>query len=435
MKKPSTKYLMVIGTLDTKGAETAFLRDCIHSFGWKTKIIDTGLLAPPAFAPDVTREEVASRVGRTVEELLSGEKDKVAAVNAMAQGALSIVEEGIQRREVGGVIALGGGVGTWLGTAVMRSLPLGLPKVMVSTIPFQDIRPIIGTKDIILFPSVADILGLNPLLRTILRQATAALAAMAGLPPQEETKKRVIGSTSLGITTPAVMASRRILEEHGYEMTCYHANGYGGRAFEEGIGNGMFSGVLDLTTHEITNQLFGGTCLAGEERLEAAARKGIPQLVAPGAVDVISKGPLETLTLEEKKRPHYRHSPFFTHVRVSSEEMGQVGEVMAKKLNMSQGPAIAAIPLRGFSDQNRPGGLFYDPEADGRFVLTLKKALSPKIRLIEIDAHINDEAFAVTACELLEEMMERSGGNNKAEQEGASIIAENHQIKQMGRAS
>ena len=413
MKKPSTKYLMVIGTLDTKGAETAFLRDCIHSFGWKTKIIDTGLLAPPAFAPDVTREEVASRVGRTVEELLSGEKDKVAAVNAMAQGALSIVEEGIQRREVGGVIALGGGVGTWLGTAVMRSLPLGLPKVMVSTIPFQDIRPIIGTKDIILFPSVADILGLNPLLRTILRQAAAALAAMAEIPSVEVRSKKVIGSTSLGITTPAVMASRRILEEHGYEMTCYHANGYGGRALEEGISSGMFSGVLDLTTHEITNQLFDGTCLAGEDRLEAAAKKGIPQVVAPGAIDVISKGPIETLNSEERKRPHYRHSPFFTHVRVSREEMRQVGGVMADKLNMSRGPAAVAVPLRGFSDRNRPGDLFFDPEADGEFILALRERLGPRVRLVEIDAHINDEIFALKACDLLIEIMETGVGSRR----------------------
>ena len=429
------RYLVILGTLDTKGPETAFLNQCLRSLGWETRIIDVGLLSPPAFTPDVTREEVAARAGKTIEGLLSEGKDKVTAVNAMAQGALSIVEEGIQRREVGGVIALGGGVGTWLGTAVMRSLPLGLPKVMVSTIPFQDIRPIIGTKDIILFPSVADILGLNPLLRTILRNAASGLAAMAGLPPQEETEKRVIGSTSLGITTPAVMTSRRILEDHGYEMTCYHANGYGGRAFEEGVRNGMFSGVLDLTTHEITNQLFGGTCLAGEDRLEAAARKGIPQLVAPGAVDVISKGPLETLTPEERKRPHYRHSPFFTHVRVSSEEMRQVGEVMAKKLNMSQGPAIVAIPLRGFSDQNRSGGLFYDPQADGQFVEALKRGLNAKVGVIEVNAHINDELFASKACELLEKMMEMSGGNSKAEREGASITTENNQTKQIGRAS
>ncbi|OGP88980.1 MAG: hypothetical protein A2156_04865 [Deltaproteobacteria bacterium RBG_16_48_10] len=410
MKSSSSKPLVIIGTLDTKGAETAFLRDRLHSLGWKTRVIDTGLLAPPAFKPEVPREEVAARTGKTIEELLSEGKDKVDAVNAMAQGALSILEEWLHRGEVGGVIALGGGVGTWLGTTVMRSLPLGLPKVMVSTLPFQDIRPILGTKDIVLFPSVADILGLNPLLRNILRNAASALAGMAGLPPAEETQKKVIGSTSLGITTPAILASRRILEENGYEMTCYHANGYGGRAFEEGISSGMFLGVLDLTTHEITNQLFKGTCIAGEDRLETAGRKGIPQLVAPGALDVISKGPIETLSAEERKRPHYRHSPFFTHVRVSHEQMRQVGEVMAKKLNLSQGPAAVAIPLRGFSDQNRPGGLFYNPEADGEFLTTLKKQLSSKVPIVEVDAHMNDEAFAVKACQLLERMMEAIGG-------------------------
>ena len=408
MKDRSPRYLVIIGTLDTKGVETAFLRDCIHSLGWRTKIIDTGVLAPPAFVPDITREEVLSRVGRTIEELLSTAKDKVAAVSAMAQGCFSIVAEQTQRGEVGGVIALGGGVGTWIGTEVMRSLPLGLPKVMVSTIPFPDIRPILGTKDIVLFPSVADILGLNPLLRTILRHAASALAAMAEHPFLEARSKKVIGSTSLGITTPAVMASRRILEEHGYEMTCYHATGYGGRALEEGIRSGMFTGVLDLTTHEITNQLLGGMSLAGEDRLEAAAREGIPQLVAPGGIDVISRGPLETLSPEERERPHYRHSPLFTHVRVSAEEMARVGEVMAKKLSLSKGPSAVAIPMLGFSDRNRPGGLFYDPRADGRFVEILKKGLDAKVRVIEVNAHINDEAFAAKACELLEEMMERT---------------------------
>ena len=401
------KYLVILGTLDTKGPETAFLRDCIHSLGWKTKIIDTGLLAPPVFTPDVTREEVASRVGKTVEELLTGEKDKVAAVNAMAQGALAIVEEGIRRREVGGVIALGGGVGTWLGTAVMRSLPLGLPKVMVSTLPFQDIRPIIGTKDIVIFPSVADILGLNPLLRMILGHAAACLAGMASAPPSPITgrSKRVIGATGLGITTPALMSSKRILEKQGFEMTCYHATGYGGRAFEEGIGAGMFSAVLDLTTHEITNQLFKGIALAGPDRLETAGRTGIPQVVAPGAVDVISRGPIDTLLPAERKRPHYRHSPFFTHVRVSRKGMGEIGKIMADKLNLSQGPSAVAIPLQGFSDRNRAGDVFYDPEGDGAFISALKKRLSPRIRVVEVDAHINDEVFASKACGLLEEMI------------------------------
>lgn len=400
------RYLIILGTLDTKGPEIAFLRDCLHFSGWKTRIVDAGLLGTPALIPEVNREEVAARAGKTIGELLSEGKDKVIAVDTMARGALSYINEWLRKGEVGGVIALGGGVGTWLGTTVMRALPLGLPKVMVSTIPFQDIRPILGTKDIVLFPSVADILGLNPILRTIIRNAASAFAAMAGLSPLVETNKEVIGSTSLGITTPAVLASRRILEEHGFEMTCFHANGYGGKALEEAIRDGLFSGVLDLTTHEVTNQLFHGLSLAGEDRLEAAARKGIPQVVAPGGIDVISEGPIEKLSPEQRKRPHYRHSPFFTHVRVSREEMKQVGEVMASKLNLGQGPVAVAVPLRGFSDRNRLGDLFYDPEADGEFLSSLKRSLDPRVRVIEVDAHINDEPFASRVCELLIGMME-----------------------------
>jgi uncharacterized protein (UPF0261 family) len=400
-------YVVILGTLDTKGPETAFLNESIRSLGWEARIIDTGLLGSPAFTPDVTREEVAAREGKTIQELLSGGKDKVAAVNTMAEGVLSILKEWLKEGEVRGVIALGGGVGTWLATAVMRSLPLGFPKVMVSTLPFQDIRPILGTKDIVVFPSVADILGLNPLLRMILRHASACLIGMASVSPQliTEGEKKVIGATGLGITTPALMSSRSILEKQGFEMTCYHATGYGGRAFEEGIGAGMFSAVLDLTTHEITNQLFKGIALSGPDRLETAGRTGIPQVVAPGAVDVISRGPINTLRPAERKRPHYRHSPFFTHVRVSRKGMGQIGEVMAAKLNLSRGPAAVAIPLRGFSERNRSGDVLYDPEGDGAFISTLKKRLNPRIRVLEVDAHINDEKFASMACGLLTEMM------------------------------
>ena len=400
-------YVAILGTLDTKGPETAYLNECIRSLGWETRIVDTGLLGSPSFTPDVTREEIAAREGKTVEGLLSEGKEKLVAVNTMAKGVLSILEEWLKEGGMRGVIALGGGVGTWLATAVMRSLPLGFPKVMVSTLPFQDIRPIIGTKDIVVFPSVADILGLNPLLRMILRQASACLTGMASLFPSliKEGGKKVIGATALGITTPALMNSRGILEKQGFEMTCYHATGYGGRAFEEGIGVGMFSAVLDLTTHEITNRLFQGIALAGPDRLETAGRRGIPQVVAPGAVDVISRGPIDTLRPAERKRPWYRHSPFFTHVRVSRKEMGQIGKVMADKLNLSRGPAAVAIPLRGFSERNRSGDVLYDPEGDGAFISTLKKRLDPRIRVLEVDAHINDEEFASGACALLAEMM------------------------------
>jgi uncharacterized protein (UPF0261 family) len=401
------KYLVILGTLDTKGPETAFLRDCLQSLGWETRVIDAGLLSPPTFPPDVTREEVAQRAGTTIKALVPPHGDKVEAIESMARGIALLLNDWLSAGEVAGVIGLGGGVGTWLATQVMQSLPLGLPKVVVSTVPFQDIRPLLGTKDIVVFPSVADILGLNPLLRMILRHAAASLAGMANLSPAPipARPKKVIGATGLGITTPVLMSSKRILEKQGFEMTCYHATGYGGRAFEEGIGSGMFSAVLDLTTHEITNQLFKGVAIAGPDRLETAGRTGIPQVVAPGGVDVISRGPVDTLRPAERKRPHYRHSPFFTHVRVSRKEMRQVAEVMAGKLNLGQGPAAVVIPLQGFSDRNRPGDLFYDPEAEGAFLSTLKKRLNPGVRVVEVDAHINDDRFASKACDLLTEMM------------------------------
>ena len=400
------KFLVILGTLDTKGPETAFLRDCLRSLGWKTRVIDAGLLSPPTFPPDIPREEVARRAGTTIKTLVSSRGDKVEAVESMARGVALLLNDFLPAGKVAGVIGLGGGVGTWLATKVMQSLPLGLPKVVVSTVPFQDIRPLLGTKDIVVFPSVADILGLNPLLRMILRHAAASLAGMASLAPAPTPArpKRVIGATGLGITTPALMNSKKILERQGFEMTCYHATGYGGRAFEEGIGSDMFSAVLDLTTHEITNQLFNGVAIAGPDRLETAGRKGVPQVVAPGGVDVISRGPIDTLRPAERKRPHYRHSPFFTHVRVSRKEMRRVAEMMAGKLNLSQGPAAVLIPLQGFSDRNRPGDLLYDPEADGAFLSTLKKRLNSGVRVEEMDAHINDKRFASKACELLTEM-------------------------------
>jgi uncharacterized protein (UPF0261 family) len=399
------KFFVILGTLDTKGPETSYLNECLRSLGWQTRIIDAGLLSSPAYPSDVTQQEVAKRAGTTIEALLAQKGDKVHAIESMARGVIAILEDWMAGGEIAGVIATGGGVGTWLGAMVMRALPLGLPKLMVSTVPFQDIRPLLGTKDIVLYPSVVDILGLNPLLRTTLQHAAGALSGMASLPPIEKSNKRVIGTTSLGITTPAVLLSREILEGTGFEVTCYHANGYGGKAFEEGVETGMFAAVLDLTTHEITNAVFNGIGIAGPDRLETAGKKGIPQVIAPGAVDVISRGPINTLRPAEKKRPHYRHSPFFTHVRVSRSGMGQIGEVIAGKLNLSQGPAAVAIPLRGFSDRNRPGDVLYDPEGDEAFILALKKRLNPKIRVVEVDAHINDEKFASSACGLLAEMV------------------------------
>lgn len=397
------RFVAVIGTLDTKGPEIAFLLDSLRALDLETKLVDVGVLGDPQIDADVTREAVAAQAGSSIRELCADTRDKVKAVTTMGRGAISILEEWLAEDRLAGVISLGGGVGTWVATTVMRSLPLGLPKIVVSTLPF-DIRPHLGARDIVVFPSVADVLGLNPPLRTILRQAAAALAGMAAVPLPAATGRPLIGMTGMGVTTPAVLAAREILESDGYEVASFHATGLGGKAFEEWVGMGMFPAVLDLTTHELTDDLFGGTGATGDVRLENATRMGLPQVVAPGGLDIISRGPVETLSRTERKRPHYRHSPFFTHVRVPESGMRRVASRLAGKLNQGDGPIVVAIPLKGFSDQARAGGQIHDPEADAAFSETLKSKARKNIRIVEIDAHINDREFAVCICHLLKDV-------------------------------
>ncbi len=404
MDSSQNKYVIIIGTLDTKGPEVSYLRDQLQELGCKTRVMDVGLVSSPSCHADIDREQVTSRANADIESLLKEEEGKLKAMDSMALGAISLLEDGITSEEVAGVMALGGGVGTWIGMKVMRALPFGLPKIMISTLPF-DIRYHMGAKDIVVFPSVADILGLNPMLRRILRSAAGAMAGMAGLSEMPRSSKRVIGITALGVTTPLVMACRKILEDKGFEVAAFHANGVGGRAFEEWAGTGMFTGVLDLTTHELTSLLFGGVATPNQNRLETAAIKGVPQVVAPGGLDFISKGPIDTLSQGERQKVHYRHSPMFTHVRVTSSEMEALARVVAEKLNRGQGPTAVVIPLGGFSDQGRAGGHIADNDADMKFVETLKNRLNKDIPVVEVDAHINDENFAQAVCSVLFQLL------------------------------
>jgi uncharacterized protein (UPF0261 family) len=396
----NSRYVIVFGTLDTKGPEVAFLRDQLQELGCKTRVVDVGIASSAAYHGDIGREEVEARADADINALLKMEEGKIKAMEAMARGTMSLMEQWLGSGEIAGAMALGGGLGTWVGLKVMGALPLGLPKIMISTLPF-DVRSHLGANDIMLFPSVADILGLNPMLRKILRNAAGAMAGMVTLPEMPMSSKRVIGITALGVTTPLVLASRRILEHKGFEVAGFHAVGLGGTAFEEWTGMGMFAGVLDLSPHEITSLIFKGVATPRPDRLETAAIKGVPQVVAPGGLDFVSRGPIETLSQEDLKKPHYRHSPMFTHVRVSCEEMRGVARMVAEKLNRGKGPTAVVIPLRGFSDQGRAGRQISDHASDMEFVQTLKKNLNACIRIVEVDAHINDEAFAQAVCSTL----------------------------------
>ena len=401
------KDIVIIGTLDTKGEEISYLASQLQSLGLETKIIDVGIGSAPQFQADIDRDVVASKTASDIARILVQENGKSEAMDAMARGAISVVEELIGMDQVSGVMALGGGVGTWIGMKVLRSLPFGLPKIMISTLPF-DIRSSLGAKDIMIFPSVTDILGLNPILRKVLQNAAGAMTGMVELTELSPTSTQVIAVTALGVTTPLVNRCKSILEAKGFEVATFHGVGIGGKIFEEWVQTGLFSGVLDLTPHDFNNFLFDGITPFYSGRLESAADKNIPQVIAPGGLDFISKGPLDTLSQEERQRKHYQHSPMFTHVRVNAAEMEQVAREIAAKLNRGTGTTQVAIPLRGFSFQGHEKGYLADHQADMSFVRMLKQQLPSAIPVIEVDAHINDESFAEVVCTLLLQMIKNN---------------------------
>ena len=398
------KDIVIIATLDTKGVEVTFLASQLQALGLTTTIMDVGLGSPPQYQADIGRDVIASKTASDVARILVQANGKSKAMAAMAQGAIVVLKDLLESDEVSGVMALGGGVGTWIGMKVLRTLPFGLPKIMISTLPF-DIRSSIGSKDIMILPSVTDILGLNPILRKVLQNAAGAMAGMTDLTQLPSSNKQVIAVTALGVTTPLANSCKDILEAQGYEVATFHGVGIGGKVFEEWVRTGTFSGVLDLTPHDINNFLFDGITPFYSGRLESAAATGIPQVIAPGGLDFISKGPLDTLSPKELQRKHYQHSPMFTHVRVNSAEMEEVAREIAQKLNRGIGTTRVVIPLRGFSLQGHAKGQLADQQADMSFVRVLKQKLQSGIPVVEVDAHINDESFAEVVCTLLLQMI------------------------------
>lgn len=401
------KPIAIIGTLDTKGYEVAYLRDLIQSRGCPTWVIDPGVLGEPAIEADFPRQQVARAGGAELADLIAA-GDKGRAIQTMIDGTRAIVVDLYAAGKLGGVLAVGGGQGTAIGTAAMQALPIGVPKVMVSTIASGRnlFEPYVGTSDVTLMHSVADILGLNTITRRIFANAAAAVAAMAEASEAvEESGRTVLGATMLGLTTPCVLHAKKRLEEWGYELVAFHPNGTGGRSMERLIDDSVIQGVLDLSTQELTGYVCHGLFDAGPDRLTAAGRQGIPQVVAPGGTDYIVLGPLSSLTEEQRCRPLIIHNPNITLVRTAKEEMAQVGHLMACRLNEARGPVAVLIPLRGFSYSDRPGHAFYDPKADAALIEALEAHLDPKIELVKIDAHINDEAFADAAASKMHELM------------------------------
>ncbi len=394
------KTIAIMATLDTKGEEVKYLKERIERQGKKVFIIDMGLRGvPTGSSADITRDMLAQASGSTmavVEKKVRGE-----AIEIMVKGIAKVVRESYDQGKFQGIMAMGGLDGALLASAGLRALPLGVPKFLLTPIAEgnEKFGPYIGTSDMIMMHSVVDILGINQISRKVFDNAVGAMAGMVDmnvLPKLEG--KNVIAATMYGNTTPAVMRAKKILEEKGFEMVVFHPNGTGGTAMEELIEEGLINAVLDMTPHEVVDHLFHGVHAGGPNRLEAAGRKGIPQVVVTGCLDFILMGPIANLEEKFRDRKKYFFNPAVTMVKMTQEEMTIVGRVVAEKLNKAQGPIRVLIPLKGFCMYCHPGEPLYDPQADRKLIESLKKHLKPQIPVQEVDAHINDPEFADLAA-------------------------------------
>ena len=394
--------VVLLGTLDTKGEEYDFLRRRVRKEGVDALLVDTGVLGVPLAEPDISREEVAGAAGADAQELAKS-GDRGAAVEAMARGAAEIVKELHAQGRLDAVLALGGSGGTAIATHAMRELPVGVPKLMVSTMASGDTRPYVGAVDVTLMYSVVDIAGLNPISERILGNAAAAAAGMAKVErPQAEAEKPLVGATMFGVTTPSVTEARKRLEELGYEVLVFHATGTGGQSMEALIRSGFITASLDVTTTELADDLVGGVLSAGRERLEAAGELGIPQVVSLGALDMVNFGPFETVPPQFRHRVLYKHNPTVTLMRTTPEECAELGRVIAEKLNQAQGPLTLFVPLKGVSLIATEGQVFHDPAADEALFGALRDHLDPDVDLQELDLDVNDPEFARAMADRLD---------------------------------
>jgi uncharacterized protein (UPF0261 family) len=455
----------LFATLDTKGPEAAFVRDRLRSLGFAVRLVDTGCLGSPTVDPEISREQVFAAAGTTLAACSAGSRGD--AVAAAARGAEQITREAFSHSELDGVIALGGSAGTTIGTAAMRALPLGVPKFMVSTLASGQTRPFVRDKDIVMLNPIVDIAGLNRISRPVLAEAAAALAGMirfrlpeppssapdcrsedlAAKPTSSEAasseaasseaasseaapaNRPLVAASMFGVTTPCVQRARLELEQAGYEVLVFHATGNGGEALESLVADGLIAGVLDITTTELADECVGGVLSAGPDRLTAASRLGVPQVVSVGALDMVNFGPRDTVPSRFADRQFHIHNAAVTLMRTTPDENAALGAEIARKVAATRGPAAILLPLRGVSALDRAGQPFDDPAARTALFDAIRggwraaglpivsapasiehfseAALAPPRVLQEWDCHINDETFAVAAARLLIALMAR----------------------------
>lgn len=395
------KTVLLVGALDTKGPEFAFVQALIEAAGVQTLVADFGVMGAPTLAPDIPRQEVAAAGGGDLAQLASG-SHKDEAMRAMAQGLAAVVGRLYADGRFDGILGMGGSGGTSIATAAMRGLPVGVPKLMVSTVGGGDVSAYTGGKDIAFMPSVVDVAGINRLSRAIYANAAGAIVGMvqtAADPSPEE--RPLIAASMFGNTTAAVDAARAILEEAGYEVLVFHATGSGGRTMESLIRDGYISACLDMTTTELADEVCGGIFSAGPERGQAAPLAGIPTVLVPGCVDMANFGGIESVPEKYRQRTLYQWNPEVTLLRTNEAENRQMGAMLAAAANRATGPVAVLLPLRGVSMLDSHGERFWDPAADRACFQAIEENLRSDVRLVEVDANINDPAFSQQAAELL----------------------------------
>jgi uncharacterized protein (UPF0261 family) len=403
-KVKSKGTIAILATLDTKGQEAAYIKNLLEAQGHSAVIIDTGPLGPPGILPDISNEEIAQRAGWKLSSLIqTGKREKI--MGEMGKGAMNLLVHLYREGKIDGAIGFGGNQGSAMASMAMRALPFGFPKLLISTVASGNIRPYVGHKDIGVVFSVGDFLGgLNPVSRFVLKNTVSAIMGMiehgkGNRRVGREWGKQTIAITALGNTEPAVSLAIKQLHEKGFQVIPFHASGAGGSAMEELIEQGTIHGVLDLTPHELTEEVVGvGAYIPVKPgRLTAAGARGIPQVVSTGGMEYLCFGPRESIPFRLRKRKTYMHNPFNANVKVSRKEMALVGKTMAERLNKAKGMTAVFIPLRGWSIYGAKGGPLHDQVGNSIFLKSLSNHLGARIRLEEIDAHIND-AFFVGRC-------------------------------------
>ncbi len=417
--------IAVLGTFDSKGPEHAFVADLLRVAGFATLLIDVGSLDAPSLTPDLTRATVLAALNAPDTAAILARRDRGECVTLMARAAAALVTQLHATGRIQGIISLGGGGGTAIATAAMRALPIGFPKLMVSTLASGQIAPYVGTSDLTMMPAIVDVSGLNRVSRAIFTNAAGAICGMVAaressasptfpishspnFPTSASSSKPLVVASMFGNTTACVTEAKRLVEAAGYEVLVFAATGQGGRAMESLIASGLVAGVLDITTTEWADELVGGVLTAGPERLDATARAKIPAVVCPGCLDMVNFGERSTVPEKFAGRTFYQHNPQVTLMRTTPAECEQLGRILAEKINRYPAPVTVLLPLRAISVISAPGQPFHSPAADGALFTALRTHLRPAIPIRDLDLTINDPAFARACAESLLDHLEPS---------------------------